>query len=201
MKAITLLDLFSGTGGFPLGLLKAGFTLKKHYFSEIDPFAIANYQYNFKNASYAGPIEEIQKNTVEKPDVISFGSPCQDLSVAGRRKGLKGSKSKLFFEAIRILDLYKPRLFIFENVKGLSPVTRVKTLKSYLDRLPTLGYMTSNGNCLILPGFSPRTESESTLSDHLEDNPDQKYFLSVKTAKRLKIALEKQSRKPTLLRQ
>ena len=136
---ISLLDLFAGTGGFPLGLIRAGFTIKKHYFSEIDNQAIANYSYNYKNAIYAGSIETIKKRTLEKPDIITFGSPCQDLSIAGKRRGLKGSKSRLFFEAIRILDLYKPRLFIFENVKGLFSSNQGKDFEVVLKSFADLG--------------------------------------------------------------
>ena len=69
--------------------------------------------------------------------------------------------------------------------KGFSPVTKGKTLKSYLKKLPTLGFMTANGNCLILVGFYPKIESASSLSDILEANPDLKYFLSRKTISRL----------------
>ena len=173
---MTLLDLFSGTGGFPLGLLKAGFTLKKHYFSEIDPFAIANYQYNFKNSNYAGPIEEIQKNTIEKPDIISFGSPCQDLSVAGRRKGLKGSKSKLFFEAIRILDLYKPRLFIFENVKGLFSSNKGKDFEVVLRSFADLGVYDLQWQLLNTAWFLPQNRERIYLVGSLRGQPRPEIF-------------------------
>ncbi|WP_062056100.1 DNA cytosine methyltransferase, partial [Aquimarina longa] len=116
---------------------QAGVTFKKHYFSEIDKFAIANYSTNFKHSIYAGAIENIKKGQLEKPDIITFGSPCQDLSIAGKRKGIKGDKSKLFFEAIRVLGIYQPRLFIFENVKGLFSSNQGKdfeiVLRSFAD--------------------------------------------------------------------
>ena len=138
-KELILLDLFSGIGGFPLGLLGAGFKFKKHYFSEIDKFAIGNYQYNFKNATYVGPIENIKKTSLQKPDIVTFGSPCQDLSIAGKRKGLKGSKSRLFFEAIRMLGLLRPRMFIFENVKGLFSSNKGKDFEIVLRAFADLG--------------------------------------------------------------
>lgn len=117
-KEINLLDLFSGMGGFAKGLHDAGFTIKNHYFSDIEPNAIANYKYNFKNAHYAGPVNFISGTSLPKVDVITFGSPCQDFSIAGQRTGLDGSRSSLIHEAIRIIHETKPTFFIWENVKG-----------------------------------------------------------------------------------
>jgi DNA (cytosine-5)-methyltransferase 1 len=84
-----LLDGFSGIGGFTKGLHDAGLTFSEHYFSEIDKHAIANYKYNFKDAKYAGSIEEINTKETPKPDLFTFGWPCQDNSIAGKRKGQK----------------------------------------------------------------------------------------------------------------
>lgn len=117
-KEIILLDLFSGIGGFSLGLIQAGFKIKQHYFSEIDKHAIANYQYNFKKANYVGSVTDVLKGAKLKPNIITFGSPCQDFSVAGKRKGLEGSRSSLIKQAIEIIIKEKPDFFIWENVKG-----------------------------------------------------------------------------------
>ena len=88
MAEIILLDLFAGTGGFAKGLTDAGFTIKEHYFSEIDKHAIANYQYNFPNAKYLGPVEHVCRSKYPiTPNIITFGWPCQDNSIAGKRKG------------------------------------------------------------------------------------------------------------------
>ncbi|WP_108802167.1 DNA cytosine methyltransferase [Aquimarina sp. Aq107] len=163
MKKPVLLDLFSGIGGFPKGLIEGGFKFKKHYFSEIDPFAIANYSYNFKNATYVGPIENIKKGTIQKPDIITFGSPCQDLSMAGKRKGIKGSKSRLFFEAIRILDLHKPRLFIFENVKGLFSSNQGKDFEIVLRSFANLGIYDIQWQLLNTSWFLPQNRERIYL--------------------------------------
>ncbi|AXT51350.1 DNA (cytosine-5-)-methyltransferase [Aquimarina sp. BL5] len=163
MKELILLDLFSGIGGFPEGLKEAGFRFKKHYFSEIDPFAIANYSYNFKNSIYAGPIEDIKKGTITKPDIITFGSPCQDLSIAGKREGIKGSKSKLFFEAIRILNLYKPSLFIFENVKGLFSSNQGKDFEIVLKSFANLGIYDIQWQLLNTSWFLPQNRERIYL--------------------------------------
>lgn len=117
-KEITLLDLFSGMGGFSKGFEDAGFIIKKHYFSDIEPNAIANYKYNFKNAIYAGPVNFISGTSLPKVDIITFGSPCQDFSIAGQRTGLDGKRSSLIHESIRIILETKPTFFIWENVKG-----------------------------------------------------------------------------------
>ncbi len=118
MKTITLLDLFSGIGGFAKGLIQAGFDIKKHYFSETDKYAIAVYQHNFKNSEYVESVADVQK-LPERPNIITFGSPCQDFSVAGKRTGMEGQRSSLILEAIRIISFNKPDIFIWENVKGV----------------------------------------------------------------------------------
>ena len=139
-KKVTLLDLFSGTGGFALGLQQAGFKFKKHYFSEIDTYAITNYKHNFKNSIYVGPVQEVSKQQIERPDIITFGSPCQNLSTAGKREGIHGEKSRLFFEAIEVLRKFRPRIFIFENVKGLFSSNQGKDFEIVLKTFANLGF-------------------------------------------------------------
>ena len=111
------LDLFSGIGGFHLGFQKAGFELET-YFSEIDKYAIDVYKHNFKNSKYVGSVTDIQSKDLPKIDLITFGSPCQDFSLAGKRKGMQGAKSSLISEAIRLISECRPRFFVWENVKG-----------------------------------------------------------------------------------
>ena len=116
-KKITQLDLFSGIGGFHLGFEKAGFKVKS-YFSEIDKHAIAVYKHQFKDAEYVGSVTDIRGAQLPKIDLITFGSPCQDFSLAGKRKGMGGERSSLVLEAIRLIDECRPSVFIWENVKG-----------------------------------------------------------------------------------
>ena len=116
---IILLDLFSGIGGFHKGLEDAGFVIEKSYYSEIDKHAIAIYKNKIKNAEYVGDITALEGRTLQRPNIITFGSPCQDFSVAGRRHGLEGQRSSLIGEAIRIVAECKPDIFIWENVKGI----------------------------------------------------------------------------------
>ena len=91
----------------------------KHYFSEIDKYASRVYKRHFPDAIELGDIKNITGEGLGDIDLITFGFPCQDLSIAGNRKGLGGSRSGLFFEAIRLIRELKPQIFVFENVKGL----------------------------------------------------------------------------------
>ena len=114
---ITQLDLFSGIGGFHLGFERAGYKVKS-YFSEVDKHAIAVYQHKFPNSTYVGSVTDVRGGDLPSVDLITFGSPCQDFSLAGKRKGMEGERSSLILEAIRLIGECRPRVFIWENVKG-----------------------------------------------------------------------------------
>lgn len=154
--AINYLDLFSGTGGFAKGLLQAGFRFKKHFFSEIDKHASANYQYQFPKAAAVGDITRISTASIERPDIITFGSPCQDISIAGKRRGLKGSRSRLFFEAIRLIRECKPRVFVFENVKGLFSSNQGKDFEAVLQAFADIGFYGIQWQLLNTRWFLPQ---------------------------------------------
>ena len=111
------LDLFSGIGGFSLGLKKV-FDIKHTYYSEIDKYAIDVYKNNFKNITYVGSVTDVRGGELPRIDIITFGSPCQDFSMAGKRKGMDGARSSLITEAIRLIKECRPSFFIWENVKG-----------------------------------------------------------------------------------
>ena len=113
-----IIDLFSGIGGFSRGFQKAGYQFTEHYFSEIDKHAIANYKYNFPHAKYIGDITTLHGGDFRDIDIITFGSPCQNFSTAGRREGLKGAKSSLIQHAIALIAEVRPSVFVWENVKG-----------------------------------------------------------------------------------
>jgi DNA (cytosine-5)-methyltransferase 1 len=112
------LDLFSGIGGFRLGLERAGFEWGWTGHSEIDKYANKVYNNHWKSEDL-GDVRTITVNRLPRINLITFGFPCQDLSIAGKRGGLQANRSGLFFEAMRIVRDAKPDYFIFENVKGL----------------------------------------------------------------------------------
>jgi len=116
-RKITQLDLFSGIGGFHLGFERAGYEVKS-YFSEIDKHAVAVYKQQFKDAEYVGSVTDVRGAELPTIDLITFGSPCQDFSLAGKRKGMQGDRSSLVLEAIRLINECRPSVFIWENVKG-----------------------------------------------------------------------------------
>lgn len=121
--SLTLGSLFDGSGGFPLGGVIAGITPK--WAAEIEPFPIRVTSVRFPNMTHLGNISEVRGAEIEPVDIITFGSPCQDMSVAGKREGLGGNHSSLFYEAIRIIKEMReatngkyPRYIVWENVPG-----------------------------------------------------------------------------------
>ncbi len=163
-KGITLMELFAGCGGFALGLQQAGFTFSEHYYSEVDRYAIANYSYNFNKATNLGDVRKIDaKKFRDKIDILTFGSPCQDLSNAGLRKGLEGQRSGLFFEAIRIIKECRPRLFLFENVKGLFWSDEGKDFTIVLQEIAKLGIYECQWQLVNTSWFLPQNRERIYL--------------------------------------
>jgi DNA (cytosine-5)-methyltransferase 1 len=117
MRHITQLDLFSGIGGFHLGFERAGYKVTS-FFSEVDKHAIAVYKNQFKDSTYVGSVTDVRGADLPNIDLITFGSPCQDFSLAGKRAGMEGQRSSLILEAIRLIHECRPRVFVWENVKG-----------------------------------------------------------------------------------
>ena len=129
--SFTIGSLFDGSGGFPLAASLCGGTPK--WASEIEPYPIAVTKSRFPGVKHLGSVTDIKGGEVEPVDVITFGSPCQDLSVAGKRAGLKHeangddetTRSGLFMEAVRIIKEMReatngvyPRFAVWENVPG-----------------------------------------------------------------------------------
>ena len=150
------LDLFSGIGGFHLGLKKAGFEFDWVGFSEVDMYAQEIYQTHFQGSDNLGDIRTIDPMGLPKGiDIISFGFPCQDVSIAGKRQGLSASRSGLFFEAIKIIESSLPRYFIFENVKGLFSSNEGKDFETVLQTIADIGY-DGEWQCLNTAWFLPQ---------------------------------------------
>ena len=135
---LTLGSLFDGSGGFPLGGMLAG--IIPVWASEIEPFPIRVTTKRIPNMQHLGDISRIRGDTIEPVSIITFGSPCTDMSVAGKRAGLDGSQSVLFYEAIRIIKEMRlatngkyPRYCIWENVPGAFSSNKGKDFKAVLE--------------------------------------------------------------------
>jgi len=115
-KTLKHLDLFSGYGGFTIPASKYG--IETINFSEIDKYATAVLKYRFPDIKNLGDITKIKPEDLPDVDIITGGSPCQDLSVAGKGAGLNGERSGLFFHFIRLIKEKQPTYFVWENVKG-----------------------------------------------------------------------------------
>ena len=100
-KTLTLGSLFDGSGGFPLGGMLAGIT--PVWASEIEPFPVLVTHKRLPIVKHYGDVSTLSGADLEPVDIITFGSPCQDMSIAGRRAGLDGERSGLFHQAIRII--------------------------------------------------------------------------------------------------
>ena len=137
-KPLTLGSLFDGSGGFPLGGLLAGIT--PVWASEIEPFPIRVTTKRLPFMKHYGNISAMDGGRIEPVDIITFGSPCQDMSIAGRRDGLDGSRSSLFYEAVRIIkemrcatDGKYPRWICWENVPGAFSSNKGQDFKAVLE--------------------------------------------------------------------
>ncbi len=137
---LTLGSLFDGSGGFPLGGLICG--IVPLWASEIEPFPIRVTTKRLPHIKHYGDISTMSGAEVEPVDIITFGSPCQDMSVAGKRSGLGGSRSSLFYEAIRVIKEMRcatneqyPRYCVWENVPGAFSSNKGEDFRCVLEAL------------------------------------------------------------------
>ena len=137
---LTLGSLFDGSGGFPLGGLIPGIT--PVWASEIEPFPIRVTTKRLPFIKHYGDVSKMNGADIEPVDIITFGSPCQDMSIAGRREGLDGSRSSLFYEAVRIVKEMRcktngryPRYIIWENVPGAFSSNKGADFQSVLEEV------------------------------------------------------------------
>ena len=123
MKNLTLGSLFSGSGGFELAGILAG--IKPIWLSEIEPYPILVTHNRLPDVQHFGDVSKLNGAELPPVDVVTFGSPCQDMSVAGKRNGLDGSRSGLFHVAVKIIREMRcatngeyPKFIVWENVEG-----------------------------------------------------------------------------------
>ena len=167
---LTLSSLFDGSGGFPLGGLLAGIT--PVWASEIEPFPIRVTTKRLPFLKHLGDISTVNGADIEPVDIITFGSPCTDMSVAGKRAGLDGQQSCLFYQAIRIVKEMRcktngryPRFIVWENVPGAFSSNKGEDFRAVLEAVcdlkgegvsapePPKGKW-ANAGCIVADGFS-----------------------------------------------
>lgn len=147
MDKLTMGSLFSGSGGFELAGSRCG--IKPLWASEIEPFPILVTATHFPDMEHFGDIKKMNGGLIPKVDIITGGSPCQDMSIAGKREGLDGSRSNLFREQVRIAKemrksdeaagrtgkQIRPRYMLWENVLGAFSSNKGKDFRSVLEEI------------------------------------------------------------------
>ncbi len=134
----TVGSLFAGIGGFDLGFQRVGFAVR--WCVEKDEKCRELLSKQFPSAAKFDDVCMVGAKSLESVDVITGGFPCQDLSVAGKRAGLGGSRSGLFYEMARIIDEIKPAFVVWENVAGLSSSNGGRDMRRVLDTLADCNY-------------------------------------------------------------
>lgn len=151
-KDFRVISLFSGCGGFDLGL-EGGFSYLEQFFpknpfkviwaNDIDESAVATYAFNFSDTELiCGDIGDVLAQGIKLPpaEVVVGGFPCQDYSLAGKRKGLDVERGRLFMNMVTVVSLVKPQIFVAENVKGILSWKNGMALRWILNDFCDLGY-------------------------------------------------------------
>lgn len=208
MNKLKLISLFAGIGAVEFGAYRVYDEVEIVAAAEIDKFARQSYMANHsinEDEFYADVKKFNASKFFGKADCVSFGFPCQDYSIAGLRAGLEGQRGTLFYEGARIVKEIQPEFFIAENVKGLLSSNGGKDYKTIMDILrDELGYychcavlntkdygVPQNRERIFIVGFkdadlyhrfqfAPKIKLEKRLKDVLEDDVDEKYYLSEK---------------------
>lgn len=203
-----ILSLFDGISCARVALDRAGILVEKYYASEIDKYAISISQKNYPDIIQIGDVKQVENIWKEfglRPDIdlLIGGSPCQDLSIAKKnRKGLKGEKSSLFYEYVRILNEIKPKYFVLENVAsmpkadkeiitkelyGIEPIMINAALVSAQNRKRLFWVGKWNGKKYEQVIIPQPEDKNIFLKDILEINVDEKFYLYNKYNNRVMI--------------
>ena len=204
MEEIKILELFGGIGACTKAFKRLGIPHKVVDYVEIDKYAVASY--NAINGTNFEPQDICKWDKDMEVDLLMHGSPCQDFSLAGKGAGGdkdSGTRSSLMYETIRIVEKLKPKYVIWENVKNLLSKKHIHNFNAYLKTMEQLGYINYyqilNAKDYGIPQnrervftisirkdinkvftFPQPQELKLKLKDILEDNVDEKYFLSEK---------------------
>ena len=182
-RAVNVLSLYDGCSMGRVALERAGIPVKQYYASEIDPYPIKVSQKNYPDIIHVGDVKYVGK-TKDSPnfDLLIGGSPCQGFSFAGKQLNFDDPRSKLFFEYVRILKEFKPKYFLFENVRmkkqyqdiisehlGVEPIAINSNLVSAQNRYRL--YWTN------IPNVTQPDDKGIVLKDIIEkENPSFKYY-------------------------
>lgn len=184
--AIKFFDMFAGIGGFRSGLESIG-GFECVGYCEIDKYAKQAYEamYDTGGELYFDDARKIVPEQLPDFDLLVGGFPCQSFSIAGARKGFDDTRGTLFFEIARIAAVKKPKYLFLENVPGLLNHDSGKTFETILRTLDELGYDVC-WQVLNSKNFGvPNHVIECSLSDIIEKNVPEKYYLSRKQAEKL----------------
>lgn len=202
-KPLTYFSMFSGIGGFELGIERANNRIKLQEanpslpqdssdngspmghgrgarttcigYSEIDPHAIKTYEEHFNHVNY-GDATKINARELPSFDLLVGGFPCQAFSIAGKRGGFEDTRGTLFFDVARILAEKRPRYLVLENVKGLLSHDNGKTFTTILGVLADLGYFVE-WQVLNSKDFGvPQNRERVFIVGHLGVEPRSKVF-------------------------
>jgi DNA (cytosine-5)-methyltransferase 1 len=210
MKKINLLTLFSGIGSPEQGASRVYDEVNLVAACEWDKYARESFKanYHIEDEHFHKDINDMDGTQYKgKVDILVGGSPCQDFSLAGLRAGVDGNKGILIYEYIRIIKEVEPPIFIYENVKGMLSDKKGKTIKDFVEAFRDMGYychyevlntkdygIPQNRERIFLVGFkdvehyynfsfAPKIKLEKRLKDILENDVDEKYYLSNKMIK------------------
>jgi len=192
-------SLFAGIGGIEIGFLKAGFDIS--WANEIDKNAAITYKTNFNHNVIVKDLKKLSTNEVSKIDILTGGFPCQAFSIAGYQKGFCDERGNVFFEILRFLDEFRPKVIFLENVKNLVSHDKGNTFKVISNELTKRGYyfkykvlnsaeygnIPQNRERIYIVGFLDKTHFDKfefptkipltkKISDLLEKNVDEKYY-------------------------
>lgn len=207
---LRVFEAFSGYGSQSIALRNLGIEHEVVAISEIDKYAIKAYEEIHGPTLNLGDISKIDVNDIPKHDLFTYSFPCQDLSVAGKQKGLgEGTRSGLLYECEKVIEHCRPKYLLLENVKNLVGKKFKADFDKWLEYLEGLGYTNYwkvlNAKNYGVPQNRERVFVVSILGEHepfewptpipldkciadiLEEQVDDKYYLSEEIQKRFKI--------------
>lgn len=212
---IRLLSLFSGIGAFESALRRGGYQFETVNYCEIDPYAAKAYSqiHDIPEEKNLHDVREVNPLLLDNINLVTFGFPCQDISVAGKQKGFEHdgerTRSGLFFEALRIIEFLQPEYAICENVKALTSKKFTAEFQTVLSGLSKAGYnnywevlnakdygIPQNRERIFIISirkdidtgtftFPEKQELKLRVKDMLESEVDEKFYINSDRAKKL----------------